>query len=662
MQSKKSYKKVVYSSIALSLLFTGCSIKPELIKSAEIKEDVKQNIKKLNKQIVPVTKPITLDEAINRAVNHNLSKKVDILNAALTKQKIDVVAQDALPKLTAKAGYKARDSYAASASTSFDNGQPNSDWQNNPSYSISQDKTETNAGASFTWNVLDFGLSYVRAKQQSNRYLIAKEKEKKAKHNIEQQVREAYYKAVSADELLRRIQPIMKETREAINDSRNISKLKLEKPIKALSYQRELLEVLRSLHTLEENLIKSKIKLSKLMGLRPGTKFELAEKIKSEYKLPQVNVSVENLETLALENRPELQESRYKQRISKDEIKKVMLELLPGINLNAGYTYTNNEYLLNNDWTSYGASVSWNLLNVFNAGVKQKVAKTQIELAKQEKLAVSMAVISQVHMALVDYHHAKKQYQVSEDYFKIAEQIFEIIQSENNFDMNGRLSLIKEKLNYLISNLRLSSSYAKVQNAYGKLISSVGNEEVFKPKTIEKKVAKKKTTEKKTTEKKSAEEKSTEKKSSKTKETKIDKQEIKVEKEENFNSTVIKKADVIDFPNENGKTIKTLEKGTKIEVLNKVYTTTGYWYKLSNGYIKTDLVKSSVASSEHLLGIAKRNLNIRASNNLSSSILEVLKKGESIKIEKKVYSQNGTWYKTPKGYISEELLKVGLRK
>jgi len=46
--------------------------------------------------------------------------------------------------------------------------------------------------------------------------------------------------------------------------------------------------------------------------------------------------------------------------------------------------------------------------------------------------------------------------------------------------VNGNLSLIKEKLNYLISNLRLSSSYAKVQNSYGKVISSVGNEEFFK--------------------------------------------------------------------------------------------------------------------------------------------------------------------------------------
>lgn len=473
MKNSKSHKRIIYSSIILSVLFTGCSIKPEVINESQIKEDVKKNLINLNRQIIPVSKPISLEEAINRAVNYNLTKKVEILNAALAKQKIDVVAYEALPELAVKAGYERRDNYAASASTSFENGQPAS-LGSNPSYSISQDRTSQTSDVGFSWNILDFGLSYVRAQQQSDRYLIAKEKEEKAKHSITQQVREAYYKAVSADELLNRLKPIMIETRKALDDSRNIGKLKLEKPMKALSYQRELLEVLRSLHTLEENLVKSKIELSELMGLRPGTKFELSEKIKSEYTLPTVNISLEELETLALENRPELQETRYKERISSKEIKKVMLELLPGINLNAGLAYSDNEYLLNNEWTSYGASISWNLLNVFNTNIKKKLAKTQVELAKQQKLAVSMAIVSQVHMSMIDLALAKKQYKVSEDYYKVAEEIYNIIQSENNFDMNGKLSLIKEKLNYLISNLRLASSYAKVQNAYGKVISSVG--------------------------------------------------------------------------------------------------------------------------------------------------------------------------------------------
>jgi outer membrane protein TolC len=472
----KTNKRMILSSIIATLLLAGCSIKPEPILPEKIKEDVTNNLRYLDKISQPITNAISLNEAIDRAINNNLSRKLDLLSTALAEQKIDIVAYESLPSLTTKAGYSERNNYAASSSVPFTDGEPG---ELSNSYSVSQDKKSTTAGVAFSWNILDFGLSYVRANQQADRFLIAKEKERKSIHNIKEEVRNAYYQAVSADELLKNIQPIMKEVNKALDDSQNITKLNLDSPIKSLTYQRELLEVIRSLNTLEENLIKSKIELSKLMGLRPGTHFELAEKIKDKYELPIVEIPIDKLEKYALENRPELQETRYQERISQDEVKAVMLKMLPGIDLNAGYSSDNSKYLLNNDWISYGANVSWNLLNVFNANLNHKLAKTQIELAKQQKLALSMAVVSQVHISMLDFEQAKKDYKLSEKYFGVAKEIYKIIENENVLDMNGNLSLIKEKLNYLISNLRLSSSYAKVQNSYGKIISSVGNEEIF---------------------------------------------------------------------------------------------------------------------------------------------------------------------------------------
>lgn len=469
--------KIILSTIVAGILLAGCSVTPKPILPEYIKEDVENNLQYLDKISQPITKPISLDEAINRAIENNLSKKLDLLSSALAEQKIDIVAFEALPSLTAKAGYSERNNYAASSSVPFTNGEPG---EPTGSYSVSQEKQTTTAGIGFSWNVLDFGLSYVRANQQADRYLIAKEKERKSIHNIKEEVRNAYYQAVSADELLKSIKPIMSEVQAALNDSEKIKNLNIDSPIKSLTYQRELLEVIRSLNTLEENLVKSKIELAKLMGLKPGTQFELSEKIKDKYDLPNIGIPINKLERYALENRPELQETRYQERISEDEVKAVMLKMLPGIDLNAGYSTDNNKYLLNNDWVSYGANVSWNLMSVFNSNLNRKLALTQIELAKQQKLALSMAVISQVHISLLDFEQAKKDYKLSEKYFGVAKEIYKIIQNENSLDVNGNLSLIKEKLNYLISNLRLSSSYAKVQNSYGKIISSVGNEEFFK--------------------------------------------------------------------------------------------------------------------------------------------------------------------------------------
>ena len=69
-----------------------------------------------------------------------------------------------LPSLTASAGYSERNNYATSG-TSFVNGEPQP-LGTNPSYSISQDKERVTSDIGFSWNILDFGLSYVRAQQQ----------------------------------------------------------------------------------------------------------------------------------------------------------------------------------------------------------------------------------------------------------------------------------------------------------------------------------------------------------------------------------------------------------------------------------------------------------------------------------------------------------------
>lgn len=573
-------KKIIILSTIATILLTGCSVKPQVILPSEVKEDVKKSLAELDRISQPVTQAITLDEAINRAIKNNLSKKVDILSSALAQQKIDIVAYESLPSLTAKGGYSVRDNYAASASTSFTDGQPEP-LDGTQSYSVSQDKKSTTTGVAFSWNILDFGLSYVRAGQQANRFLIAKEKERKSIHNIKQEVRNAYYQAVSADELLKRIKPIMIETTQAFQDSKNIKRLELDAPIKSLTYQRELLEVIRSLNTLEENLVKSKIELSRLMGLKPGTKFELAEKIKEKYELPNVNVNVSELEKLALENRPELQETRYQEKISESEVKAVMLKMLPGINLNAGYSYDNSQYLLNNEWISYGASVSWNLLNVFNANLNNKLAKTQIELAKQQKLALSMAVLSQVHISLLDFHQAKKEYELSEEYFGVAKEIFNIIKNENALNVNGKLSLIKEKLNYLISNLRLSSSYAKVQNSYGKVISSIGNEKQFLLKESKLKIVKNEKTEAPIVKAQV--------------ETKV-KTETVVDSKSSNNIArkygIIKEsANLRESSSLDSKVVRIYLKDEEIGILGLVEKNGMTWYKTQDGYIATDLVK-----------------------------------------------------------------------
>ena len=471
----KKVSKIIAISVVASFVITGCSIKPEAMLKEDVKEMIKKDLTTLSDVVQPVTKPISLDEAIDRGLNHNLQKRVKILETALSNQQLDLVYYDMLPSLTASAGYSERNNYAGSASTTFDeNGNPRP-LDANPSYSVSQDKERTTSDLTFSWNILDFGLSYVRAQQQADKFLIAQEKQKKVEHNLTQEIRRAYYQAVSSQDLLKRIQPMMVEVKKALSDSKEIQNQRVSKsPIEALSYQRELLDILRSLHTLESSLISAKVELAELMGLKPGIAFDLADKVEKNYDIPQIDMSLEEMELIALENRPELAESRYQERISQKEITAAKLKLLPGINLSTSLSYENSDYLLNNDWYSYGANVSWNLLNVFKANEMNKLAKTQVEVAKEQNLALSMAVLSQVHLSIIKFNQAKKEYLLAKDYLNVADDIYKLVEVENGLNINSRLVLIKEKLNHILATLRYSSSYANVQNSYGRIFASIG--------------------------------------------------------------------------------------------------------------------------------------------------------------------------------------------
>jgi len=649
--------KLFTLSIITSVFITGCTISPEPITSKELKNSVEKDLKVINTVSLPITKPISLNEAINRAIKNNIRHKVQMMESALSYKQIDLVYYDMLPSLTTNAGYSSRNNYAASASTTFENGKP-APIVGTPTYSVSQDKQRLNGDISFNWNVLDFGLSYVRAQQQADKYLMAKENERKVIHNIVQEVRRTYYKTVSSNALLKKIIPMMDEVKLALSDSRKIKKLRLGSPMKALSYQRDLLEVLRSLQALERNLIGSKIELSELMGLKAGTKFQLSEKVKTDYKLPKLNLGLEQMEKIALENRPEVVESRYKERISQKETTTALLKMLPGINLTSALAYDNSDYLLNNDWMSYGMNISWNLLNIFKYDTNKKIAKTRIELAKEQKLAVSMAVLSQVHLSIVNFNQAKKEYLLSKEYLNVAQEIFKLTEVTNNLNMNSRLVFIKEKLNYILASLRHSSSYANVQNSYGRIFASLGtyeemNKKLVKPKTKKNDVKKVTTKKPKVVIKKEVK--------------KISTDEIMVNAQATARKSVFARSKASSSSTYN----LVLPKFKKIDVIRTFENEEGMWAETPIGYINTEYltlkemgkstkILTNVVSSEKIkyLGRSIKAANIRENAKWKSKIKYLLPKNKSIDILEIVKNKNFTWYKTPYGYVSNQVVRI----
>lgn len=458
---------------ALAAAISGCSVSPQVIPPEDVLETVQSDISRLGLDESKVEGAISINEAIARAVKYNREKKLRTLESALAQGQIDLIEHEMLPSMTASAGYTERNNFAASASVTFVDGEP-SPLGANPSYSVSQDKTRSTSDIAFSWNILDFGLSYVRANQQADRYLIAKERERKVAHNITQEVRAAYWRAVSAERLLQRITPLIVDASKALDNSRKVEQLRLRSPLEALYYQREMLDVLSSLQSLREDLISAKTELASLMGMKPGTMFDLADVDQPDFTVPEVSVSLEEMEERALSQRPELVETYYQKRISASDTRAAMLSMLPGVSLQAGAYRDNSDFLLNQDWTSVGASISWNLFDVFKVGAERDLAKTREALVEEQRLAASMAVLTQVHLANIRYAQARKSFNLADQYFDVAQRINTQARNSAQTQRGSELDLIRESLNSVLAELRRDMAYAELQNSYGRIFVTMG--------------------------------------------------------------------------------------------------------------------------------------------------------------------------------------------
>ncbi len=464
--------KTTLLAASLALAISGCSVTPNRISTDQLVSTAQVDIELLSRDQA-VEGSVTLDEAIARAVLNNRDKKLKALEAALAQGQVDLAWHQMLPGLTASAGYSKRDEFAASQSATLDPATGELTPASG-SYSVSQDKERGTHDVAFTWNILDFGLSYVRAGQYADRYLISKERERKVLHNITQDVRAAYWRAVSAERLLDKINPLIDDASRALSDSRQVESQRLLPPLEALYYQRELLDIMRALQSLRQDLMGAKTELAGLMGLKPGVEFSLADVESPSFRVPELSIAIEQMEELALQQRPELIETHYQQRISAAEARAAIIDMLPGINLTAGIYNDSSDYLLHQDWTSFGAQISWNLFDVFKVGAERRMAQTREALAEEQRLATSMVVLTQVHLARIRYEQARKGFDLAGDYLGVAQRISEQTQNAARMQRTSNLDLIRESLNTVLAELRRDVAYAELQNSYGRVYVSMG--------------------------------------------------------------------------------------------------------------------------------------------------------------------------------------------
>jgi len=449
---------------ALSLL-GGCAVTPEPMSFDEKLAYSDDKLSRVTANQEPITGKIDIYEATARALKYNLDAKVAVMQRAVSLRDLDLSNFARLPDITASSGYAARNNDAGSSSKSLLSGNQSLE------VSTSQEREMISSDLSFSWNILDFGLSYVRARQTADQALIAEETRRKVVLRIVEDVRTAYWRAASGQRLIKRLTTLERRVKSALRNSRTLADRRETSPLAALTYQRELIGIRRDIHTLESELVVSKAQLAALMNVPPNSNFTLVE---TPHGSAEIGLSTNELIEIALTHRPELAEMAYKGRIDEKEATAALLSMLPGLQLYGGPNHDTNTFIYNADWISWGAKASWNALKLFQYPTQMYAIEEKSALLDQQALALTMAVMTQVHVSRIRYLHALTELQTAREYLKIQISILEQMRAQNKAGRISEQALIREEMNTLLADAKRDLAYAGMQNTVGGIFASIG--------------------------------------------------------------------------------------------------------------------------------------------------------------------------------------------
>lgn len=452
--------------LVAALILAGCTITPKLATQEEVRERVKSDTDRMYVNQTPISAPVSLEEAIARTLKYNLDYRLKKMESALALGLTDYASYDTLPKLLASAGYRTRSNQSGGTSIGIVDGVQSL----RPS--TSEERSHTLAGAEFSWNLLDFGVSYYRARQQSDQFLIAEERRRKVVQNMVQDVRAAYWRALGAQRLSAQTKDILERAQLALARSREAETQRVISPVQALNYQRALLDAISFLNQRRQDLEFASHELAALMNVEPGVTFTVAET--TEARLPAPPNDVRKLEEMALVQRPELREEDFKKRISADETRKQLLGMLPGISFDAGLQYDSNQLLNSSRWAQGGVRISWNLLQLVALPSLKATQEQQVRTDEARRMALSMAVMTQLRVGVARYRLAVEDFRLADTAAQVDKRMADYTRAAVTARLESELEAIRTQARAVLGSFQRANTYASAQIAFGRLYNTLG--------------------------------------------------------------------------------------------------------------------------------------------------------------------------------------------
>jgi outer membrane protein TolC len=456
----------------LCVLLSGCAlVEPRPLDATEREKLGAEARRQLFEGQEPLEDPLSLAEASARAIKYHAEHRQRQMEEAAAAAQLEAAQFDLLPRLTLNAGYSWRNN--ESFGFGFD---PSGNIATVPSASV--ERVRNTASIGLAWSVLDFGVSYYRARQLADQKLIAEERRRKAVQTLLHDVRVAWWRAEAAQRLLPVADRLLGEIERAIERTRQIEARRLLPPVQVATLRRALLDLNQQIVFRRQDLAQARIELAALVNVPPGSDVRVAGPPGRAREVLDLTADVDALETLALQTRPELAEEGYRARISRDEARKALVGLLPNLSFDVGRNYDSNKFLLNNTWTSAGLNVAFNLVKAFSLPAVRRSKDAQEKADAARRQALAMAVLAQTRVAAVRYMLVADEFLIWDEAARDDDLIVGYLQSSEKAGIDNELELIRTRARAMASHMNRELAYANVQASIARLYNSVGYDAV----------------------------------------------------------------------------------------------------------------------------------------------------------------------------------------
>ena len=417
-----------------------------------------------------VSHPLSLDFVRSRTLAHNSEYGRAQTQFVETIRNARKRGKDFLPQVYASAYGSWRNNRNASVGMKVDNissGQPKD-------FFTAEDQAIAISNFTASWDLLEIGLSGFKTNRRAINAYSQGEQNQYLCNRLMVDIENAYWRAVAFEQAEKKSDWLKTRIAYALTLSQERANENPDTKLQELMFQRELIDINRWYQSLYRSLISAKPDLARLMNLPAGTKFTLqSARLPSELGALGEQDAVSLIKT-AYQNRPEIRQSLYKTDLTKLKNEEDLWRHLPTMRFFIGGNNNSNSFLLNQNFASAGANLSWDLMRLAHIGETKRKGKIALEKDQRQTEILASAIMAQILIAREQMRTLDYDLTLAWKALSVQSEITDDLRVDVASKNKAETYLVKEELMRELSFIREQIARAEVHTAKARLQQSIG--------------------------------------------------------------------------------------------------------------------------------------------------------------------------------------------